>query len=89
MFPLEAAHTDAYELRENFGKKVLLIGAVNKLALMKGKDEIDREITRLAPLLEQGGYIPTVDHRVPPEVSLENYVYYLKKKRQWIGRTDV
>ncbi|MGQ9515422.1 MAG: uroporphyrinogen decarboxylase family protein [Thermoproteota archaeon] len=88
MFPIEAAHTDVYELRSNFNS-VLLMGAVNKLSLFGGKGGIDREIKRLAPLLEEGGYIPTVDHRVPPEVSLENYVYYLKKKRRWIRRTDV
>lgn len=88
MFPIEIAHTDVFELRERFGRKVLLMGAVNKLSLMKGKDEIDRELDRLAPLLRQGGYIPTVDHRVPPEVSLENYAYYLKRKRQWIGRAE-
>ncbi|MEM3047555.1 MAG: uroporphyrinogen decarboxylase family protein, partial [Candidatus Bathyarchaeia archaeon] len=86
MFPLEAAHTNAYELRERFGRDVLLLGAVDKRALMKGPDAIDAELKRLTPLLEQGGYIPTVDHRVPPEVSMEDYRYYLKKKREWIGR---
>lgn len=89
MFPIEARHTDSYELREKFGKEVLLMGGVNKLALMNGKEAIDAEIRRLTPLLEQGGYIPTVDHRVPPEVSFENYRYYLKKKREWIRRTDI
>ena len=88
MFPIEVAHTNVYDLRERFGKKVLLVGAVNKLSLMREKDDIDRELQRLDPLLRQGGYIPTVDHRVPPEVSFQNYLYYLKRKRQWIGRTD-
>jgi len=88
MFPLEAAHTDAYALRERFGKDVLLLGAVNKRQLMKGPDAIDAELKRLTPLLEEGGYIPTVDHRVPPEVSLETYRYYLKRKREWIGRAS-
>lgn len=89
MFPLEAAHTNIYELREKFGQRVLLMGGVNKLSLMEGRAAIDREIRRLSPLLEQGGYIPTVDHRVPPEVSLANYRYYLRKKREWIGRTEI
>jgi len=89
MFPVEARHTDIYELREKFGRKVLLMGGVNKLALMNGKEAIDAELKRLTPLLEGGGYIPTVDHRVPPEVSFENYRYYLKKKREWIRRTDI
>jgi uroporphyrinogen decarboxylase len=88
MFPLEAAHTDFFELRRRYGRELLLIGGVDKRALMKSKEAIDAELLRLKPLVEEGGYIPTVDHRVPPEVSLENYVYYLKAKRKLIGRAD-
>ena len=54
MFPLEARHTDIYELREKFGNKVLLMGGVNKLALMNGKEAIDAEIRRLSPPTEAG-----------------------------------
>jgi len=89
MFPLEARHTNIYRLREEFGNKVLLMGGVNKLALMAGGKAIDKELERLTPLLKEGGYIPMVDHRVPPEVSYQTYLSYLKKKRKWIGRTDI
>jgi len=34
--------------------------------------------TRVLPLLETGGYIPTVDDMTPPEVPFENYVYYIE-----------
>jgi hypothetical protein len=27
-----------------------------------------------------------VDHRCPPEVSYSTYLYYLRKKREWMGR---
>jgi len=89
MFPLEARHTNIYRLREEFGNRVLLMGGVNKLALMAGGKAIDKELERLTPLLKEGGYIPMVDHRVPPEVSYQTYLSYLKKKRKWIGRTDI
>jgi uroporphyrinogen decarboxylase len=89
MFPLEARWTDMYMLRKQFGKRVLLLGAVDKLALIKGKHGIDKEIKRIAPMLDDGGYIPMVDHRCPPEVSYKTYKYYLKKKRELIGREDV
>lgn len=82
MFPIESAHTDPLYLREKYGHQLLLIGGVDKKALISGKDAIDREIERLAPLVEDGGYIPTVDHRVPPDVSFENYCYYLEKKKK-------
>ncbi len=80
MFPLEAAHTDSLRLRREYGNKILLFGGINKLALIKGKAAIDRELDRLRPLVEMGGYIPCLDHRVPPDVTLENYGYYLQKK---------
>ena len=89
MFPLEARHTNIYRLREEFGNRVLLMGGINKLALMAGGKAIEKELERLTPLLKEGGYIPMVDHRVPPEVSYQTYLSYLKKKRKWIGRTDI
>ena len=81
MFPIEAIHTDPLKLREIYGRDVLLMGGVNKIAIAKGRDAIDREMERLHPLVEKGGYIPTMDHRVPPDVSYENYLYYLEKKK--------
>ena len=89
MFPVEARCNDPYGLRERFGRKVLFVGGVDKLALIAGGKAIDRELERLTPLLEEGGYIPMVDHRCPPEVSYQTYLYYLKRKREWIGRYDI
>jgi len=86
MFPIEAAHTDPVKLRKEHGKDILLLGGVNKLQLAKGKAAIDQELERLHPLVEKGGYIPTVDHRVPPDVSFENYLYYVEKKRRFCNQ---
>jgi uroporphyrinogen decarboxylase len=60
---------------------MLLLGGVNKLALIAGREAVDRELEHLRPLVERGGYLPCVDHRVPPDVSYENYLYYLEKKK--------
>ncbi len=85
-FPIEvAAGTDPLALRARFGERVLLIGGVNKRALIAGKDAIDREMERLAPLVAQGGFIPHVDHRCPPDVTFENYHYYLDAKKRILG----
>ncbi len=84
MFPIEAIHTDPLILRETYGQDILLMGGVDKRALIKGKDAIRAELGRLHPLVQQGGYIPTVDHRVPPDVSFENYLYYLEQKKQML-----
>jgi len=81
MFPIEALHTDPWKLREDFGEEVLLLGGVDKMALIAGREAIDRELGRLHPLVGRGGYLPCVDHRVPPDVTYENYLYYLEKKK--------
>jgi uroporphyrinogen decarboxylase len=81
MFPLEAAHTDAYALRREY-PSVLLLGSVDKLALIAGRHAIDAEISRLRPLVDQGRFVPCVDHRVPPDVTYDNYRYYLEAKER-------
>jgi len=86
MFPLEAAHTNQVVLRREFGKDMRFMGGVDKIQLIKGREAIDDEIERLKPLVADGGYIPHVDHRCPPDVTLDNYRYYLEKKREMIGR---
>lgn len=83
MFPVEVhAGTDPVALRERFGKRVKLWGGVCKMKLAASKEAIDAELNRLLPVVEQGGFIPTVDHRVPADVPYENYLYYLDRKRE-------
>ena len=83
---MEARCNNPYKLREKFGKKILMFGGIDKYALMKGRNEINKELNRLTVLLEQGGYIPMVDHWIPPEVSLDMFRYYIKEKRKWINK---
>lgn len=86
MFPVEVAGgTDPIALRDKYGKQVLLMGGVNKRALIAGKEEIRKEVDRIAPYVREGGWIPHVDHRVPPDVTYEDYLYYLEYKRDTFG----
>ena len=79
-YPLEVrANNTPERLRKKF-PRLALIGGVDKFELMKGTKEIDEELMRLMPIVEQGGYIPCMDHKVPPTVSLYNYQYYIEKK---------
>lgn len=86
MFPLErAGGSDPVKLREQYGRDILLLGGVDKRDIALGGDEIVRALEYLAPLVEEGGFIPHCDHRCPSDVSLENYRFYLKKKREIFG----
>jgi uroporphyrinogen-III decarboxylase len=89
MFPLEVrAGSDPVRIRQQFGKSVLLMGGVDKTQLIAGKEAIVKELERLKPLVEEGGYIPHVDHRCPPDVTYENYLFYLETKRKMFGIPD-
>jgi uroporphyrinogen decarboxylase len=82
LWPIERAseNMDPVALRKKYGKDLRLFGAVDKRELAKDRRAIDEHLRSLAPLVEQGGFIPTVDHTVPPDVSLDNFLYYMEKK---------
>jgi len=88
MFPIEVGTWggDAIALRRHYGKDVLMMGGFDKNILARDKTAIEAEVRRLAPLVEEGGYIGFCDHRVPPNVPLENYVHYLKTVREVWGQ---
>ena len=52
---------------------------MDKRALADGKQSIDAELSRLRPLMAAGGYIPHTDHSCPPDISFENYCYYMEQ----------
>jgi hypothetical protein len=88
MFPIEIGTwgADPVKYRKQYGKELLMMGGFDKHILARTKAEIEAEIHRLTPLVEEGGYIPFCDHRVPPDVPLTNYMFYLEKARQVWGQ---
>jgi len=87
IWPMEvAAHNDAVALRKKYGKDLIIGGNIDKRALIKGKEAIREEVMSKVPfLLDQGGYFPTIDHWVPPDVTFENYCYYINLMREIAG----
>jgi len=86
MFPIEVhAGTDPVELRKKYGKKIRLLGGVDKMKLKGSKEDILKELKRLEPIVCEGGFIPHVDHRCPPDVPFENYLYYLENKKAMLN----
>ena len=75
-------------LLERYGKDLRIMGGFDKIQLLKGKDAIQSYMESLGPLVERGGYIPFCDHRCPPDVDPDNYLYYLDLKEQMFGRID-
>jgi len=87
IWPFEvAAGNDAVAMRKKYGKDLIIGGAIDKRALAKGKETIREEVMSKVPfLLKQGGYFPTTDHNVPPDVTFENYCYYINSMREIAG----
>jgi len=84
-WPLEAAAgMDAVKLRREYGRSLGLGGNIDKRELTRSKKEIDAELDRLRPLIEGGGFIPFVDHTVPPDIPYENFVYYMEQKQRML-----
>jgi uroporphyrinogen decarboxylase len=88
MFPIEIGTwgADAVRYRREYGKDLLMMGGFDKHILARSKADIEAEIDRLTPVVEEGGFIGFADHRVPPDVPLENYMFYLHTVRDRWGK---
>ena len=90
--PIEvAAGNDIAAYRRQFGRRMAYRGGIDKRAIAKGGEVMRAEVMRVAPLLEEGGFIPACDHGVPPDISWPNYVEYarlLAKLTGWLPRED-
>jgi len=83
--PMEVASgMDPVGMRKKYGNSFCMVGGIDKREIAKGKKEIDQEVAKIAPLVHAGGYIPWIDHAIPPDISLTNFQYYLEQKRKVI-----
>ena len=81
IWPLErAANQDPLRLRKQYGRSLRLWGGVDKRVLAQGPAAIDEHLKTLIPLIDEGGFIPSVDHTVPPDVSWSNFQHYMEGK---------
>jgi uroporphyrinogen decarboxylase len=77
--PLEvAAGNDLPAYRRQYGTKMAYRGGVDKRAMAAGGQTLRREIDRLRPVIEAGGYIPSCDHGIPSDVSWPNFLDYCR-----------
>lgn len=86
LFPFEVnscAHPG--ELLDQYEGQLRIMGGVDKIEMGKGKEAIRKYLESLAPYVERGGYIPFCDHRCPPNVREEDYLYYLDLKEDLFG----
>ena len=78
MHPMEvAAGMDIIRCRKQYGRRVGFFGGIDKRALAGTREQIRAEVLpKLECGFEDGGFIPSCDHAIPPDVSLDNFRYY-------------
>ncbi len=87
MHPMEpAAGMDVVQIRKKYGPRLAMLGGIDKHVLRRSREEIRRELEyKLQPLMQQGGMVFGLDHRIPNGTPLENYRYYVRLGREMLG----
>jgi hypothetical protein len=86
LFPYEVnSCVHVAELFRDYGKELRIMGGFDKMALGRGRAAIKAYMEGLVPSVERGGYIPFCDHRCPPNVDPDDYLYYLELKERMFG----
>jgi len=74
---------DAVELCKEYGRDMRFVGNIGIRTVAAGRKAINEAIeTKVLPLLERGGYIPTLDDQASPDISWDNYCYYISRLRE-------
>lgn len=87
MFPMEpAAEMDVVKIRQKYGKRLAMLGGIDKHVLRSSKEAILKELEyKMQPLMQEGGMVFSVDHRIPNGTPIDNYRYYVDKGREILG----
>ena len=89
ILPLERmAGVDVARIRKDH-PDFLMIGAYDKTVMHAGPGPMRAEFERLLPTMRSGGFIPSVDHQTPPDVSWERYHEYVDLLREYAERGAV
>jgi hypothetical protein len=80
LYPWEVqAGMDVNAIRKEYGRDLRLWGGLDKRALTQGKVEIDAEIARHKRIIDDGGFVPMLDHSAPPDIPYRNYCYFMEQ----------
>jgi uroporphyrinogen decarboxylase len=80
-----AASMDPVALRRQFGRDLRMVGGVDKREIARGRAAIDAELDRLRPVIDDGGFLPAIDHSVSSDISLADFCYYTERLVGMLG----
>jgi uroporphyrinogen decarboxylase len=83
IWPFEvAAGSDIVEFRRLY-PELAIMGGIDKREIANGREAIDKEFERIAPMKKHGRYLPGVDHLIHPQISWEDFKYYIAKLKEY------
>ena len=87
LYPMEpAAGMDIVTARKQYGRKLQMLGGIDKHVLRQDQAAIRRELEyKLQPLMREGGCVFGLDHQIPNGTPLANYRYYVDLGREILG----
>ncbi|MBD3184765.1 hypothetical protein GF312_20960 [Candidatus Poribacteria bacterium] len=87
LWPFEvAAGMDVVKVRKEYGHDLALIGGIDKRAVATGGSVMKKAVDHIMPVVEDGGYIPEMDHSAPPDISWHNMCEYMEYLTKQLGR---
>lgn len=87
MYPMEpAAGMDIVQVRQQYGPGLMLMGGIDKHVLRQSPEAIRAELTyKMQPLMQTGGVVFGLDHRITNGTPIANYRYYVRTARELLG----
>lgn len=88
MHPMEpAANMDIVKVREQYGTQLAFYGGIDKHIIRRSQEEIVAELEyKIPPMINTGGCVLGLDHRIPNGTLLKNYRFYIQKVWEIIER---
>lgn len=78
LWPFEVqAGMDVLQVRRNYPDLVIM-GGISKKEIGHGGAAMRAEVDRVIPLIAKGGFIPELDHSIPPDVSWPAFCEYIE-----------
>ncbi len=75
-------------VRRTYGKRLAFMGGLDKHVLRRSRQEIAAELERkIPPMVQTGGCVLGLDHRIPGGTPLSHYRFYIEKAWEIIERT--
>jgi len=75
---------DVAEVRARY-PHLQMPGRIDKAALVEGPAAIAKVLARILPVIKTGGYVPGIDHNVPPDVPWGHFEHYRRERGENLG----